>query len=112
MKKIKKKPIKRLTPQEKIQFKKQFHKLAKNEITEIKKNAANELTAYIIAALAITARDELDFGKKRILKLEKRFLNQFNALVDGRITLQDIEIALKEECNIDFRDFVGDIYEK
>lgn len=112
MKKLKKKPTKRLTPQEKIQFKKQFHKLAKNEITEIKKNAADELTTYVVAALAITARDELDFGKKRILKLEKRFLNQFNALVEGRITLEDIETALKEECNIDCQEFIRDIYER
>lgn len=100
-KKKQKKPM-RLSYTEKQKFIKEFHKLADREITQIRNKTGDEISRISIVALAIAARDEFDFGKQRILRLERRFLEQFNAMVDGRITLQDIETAMLEEVGIDF----------
>lgn len=100
-KKKKQKPM-RLSYEQKKTFVKEFHKLAAKEVEQIRMQTGDELSRISIVALAIAVRDEFNFGKKRILKLEKRFLDQFNAMVEGRITLQDIEMAMLEEVDINF----------
>lgn len=81
---------------------KEIRRLVNKQVDEIRSKVGDEVSKFATAALAIAARDEFDFGKQRILKLERRFLEQFNAMVDGRITLQDIETAMLEEVGIDF----------
>ena len=82
--------------------KEEIRRLAAKQIEEVRNKTADEICSVSTAALAIAARDEFDFGKQRILRLERRFLEQFNAMVDGRITLDDIKETMLEEVGIDF----------
>ena len=82
--------------------KEEIRRLAAKQIEEARNKTADEICSVSAVALAIAASDEFDFGKQRILRLERRFLEQFNAMVDGRITIQDIETAMLEEVGIDF----------
>ena len=80
--------------------KEEIKRLAAKQIEEVRNKTADEICSVSTAALAIAARDEFDFGKQRILRLERRFLEQFNAMVDGRITLDDIKETMLEEVDI------------
>ena len=84
----------------------EVRRLANNEMNRIRREIADEFVDVTVACFAIAVHDEYDFGKKRVLRGMKRFLAEFNAIVDkaeGREgqTLEDIKTVLLDECGID-----------
>lgn len=94
--------IPRIPKDKKELFIKEYKKVAARENEKIKNAIADELSYVAIVALAMAAHDEFDFGRKRIMRLVTRFLNEFNAMADGYASLEDMKETLLEETGIDF----------
>lgn len=108
MKKHKKKNV-RLPISQQIEAKKQIKKLVESQHREMTNKISLEISHISILALAIACHDEFDFGKRRMLRLVKRFLNEFNAVIDGYISFEDIEKTLLEETGVDFNNINEEI---
>ena len=105
-KKKRKPPKQRFDMNETAKVRQEIRRLANNEMGKIRREIGDEFAQVTVACFALALHDEFGFGHDRLMRGMKRYLNEFNAIVDmaehgeGQ-TLEDIKTVLLEECRID-----------
>lgn len=106
MQKKRKPPKQRFDMTETVKVRQEIRRLANNEMNRIRREIGDEFAQVTVACFALALHDEFGFGHDRLMRGMKRYLNEFNAIVDmaehgeGQ-TLEDIKTVLLEECRID-----------
>ena len=80
---------------------------ALKEERAVRKKAINETSNCIASVFFMSLHDEFGFGQKRLERLHNKTLSIFNDVVDGHLTVDDIQSKLKEH-NVDFK-LIGEV---
>ena len=75
---------------------------ALEEERAVRKKAINETSNCIASAFFMSLHDTFGFGQKRLERLHNKTLSIFNDVVDGHLTVDDIQSRLKNK-GVDFK---------
>lgn len=104
--KFRKPPKQRFDMRNTEAVRKEIRRISNNEMNKIRREIGDEFANVTVACFALALHDEFGFGHDRLMRGMRRYLNEFNAIVDMEAygegqTLEDIKTVLLEECRID-----------
>ena len=94
----------KLNPNRKIQYSiKQIRKMKVEEYEKGQQEALNIVNVFPLLVL----RDKFGFGKKRLKRFSKEYLEVINAYNKDYLDFNDVVKMIEEEVGIDYSDFIG-----
>ena len=94
----------KLNPNRKIQYSiKQIRKMKVEEYEKGQQEALNIVNVFPLLVL----RDKFGFGKKRLKRFSKEYLEVINAYNKDYLDFDDVVKMIEEEVGIDYSDFIG-----
>lgn len=94
----------KLNPNRKIQYSiKQIRKMKVEEYEKGQQEALNIVNVFPLLVL----RDKFGFGKKRLKRFSKEYLEVIDAYNEGYLDLSDVIKTIEKETGLDYSDFIG-----